>query len=313
MAPASLVIVACLAASLSGFCCVASMQARFDARMQKRNAKASLGWAAKGADGRLPQREDALPMRLLHRASRTSHASWMKQLSGQAFWGLGFADAQRLLNRAGVSDVATVEGMRIMRVQCTGIAAVAGAFLGAVFSSELSLVLAMAGVVGGYCWPLLELRRRAAERTADMERHLSEMLEVVVLGLRSGLSFERSFRLYPKYFGTELARSMSRVAGQWEIGLVSREDALRALEREYDSVLLSRAVGSMVRSLRFGTSVAESLESAATEAREVHRARLEERVAKVAVKMMLPVGALILPAMLLLVLGPVLLELVQGF
>jgi tight adherence protein C len=69
----------------------------------------------------------------------------------------------------------------------------------------------------------------------------------------------------------------------------------------------------MVRSLRFGTSIAESLEASAAEARETHKARMEERVAKVAVKMMLPVGGLILPAMLLLVLGPVLLELMEGF
>ena len=69
----------------------------------------------------------------------------------------------------------------------------------------------------------------------------------------------------------------------------------------------------MVRSLRFGTSTADSLEAAAVEAREVHRSRMEEKVAKVAVKMMLPVGTLILPAMLLLVLGPVMLELMQGF
>ena len=106
---------------------------------------------------------------------------------------------------------------------------------------------------------------------------------------------------------------MLRVTRQWDAGLASREDALRLLEAEYDSPLLARVVGSMVRSLRFGTSTADSLEAAAVEAREVHRSRMEEKVAKVAVKMMLPVGTLILPAMLLLVLGPVMLELMQGF
>ena len=43
------------------------------------------------------------------------------------------------------------------------------------------------------------------------------------------------------------------------------------------------------------------------------RDRLEERVAKAPVKMMVPTGVLILPAMLMLVLGPVLLELAGGF
>ena len=42
------------------------------------------------------------------------------------------------------------------------------------------------------------------------------------------------------------------------------------------------------------------------------QAQVEERVAKAPVKMMIPTGTLILPAMLLLVLGPVLLELMEG-
>ena len=74
-----------------------------------------------------------------------------------------------------------------------------------------------------------------------------------------------------------------------------------------------RDVESAVRSLRFGSSLAEGLEASAAEARAAHRAHVEERVAKAPVKMMVPTGALILPAMLLLVLGPVLLELMEGF
>ena len=64
-----------------------------------------------------------------------------------------------------------------------------------------------------------------------------------------------------------------------------------------------------VRSLRFGTSLAEAFESQAGEARAVRKARREEQVAKAPVKMLVPVGTLILPAMLVLVLGPVMIEL----
>ena len=51
---------------------------------------------------------------------------------------------------------------------------------------------------------------------------------------------------------------------------------------------------------------------AAEQARAARKAQVEERVAKAPVKMMIPTGTLILPAMLLLVLGPVLLELMEG-
>ena len=94
---------------------------------------------------------------------------------------------------------------------------------------------------------------------------------------------------------------------------MAREQSLRQLAASYDSKLLSRVIESMVRSLRFGVSVAAVLDEASHEARGLYKARVEEQVAKAPVKMMLPVGTLILPAMLLLILGPVLLELMDGF
>ena len=94
---------------------------------------------------------------------------------------------------------------------------------------------------------------------------------------------------------------------------MTREQALRDLAATFDSPLFARVVENVVRSLRFGSSLAESLEAAAAEARTQFRSRKQEQVAKASVKMMVPTGALMLPAMLLLVLGPVLLELMEGF
>jgi tight adherence protein C len=70
---------------------------------------------------------------------------------------------------------------------------------------------------------------------------------------------------------------------------------------------------SIIRSLRFGTSMAETLSSAGSEIRATRKTKLEERVAKAPVKMLIPIGTLILPAMLIFILGPVILELIGGF
>ena len=139
------------------------------------------------------------------------------------------------------------------------------------------------------------------------------MLEVVSLGLRSGLTFDRSFALYGSHFDNALARSCAKAYRSWSLGLVSREEALRELAGSYDCEQLGRIVDSVVRSLRFGSSLSGILEEAAAQSRAEYRSALEERVAKAPVKMMLPTGTLILPAMLLLVMGPILLELAGGF
>lgn len=304
-------VVACGFAAVSGWllAVVISQVLAADARHRQMRAMVRDG----DGDASGPEVSESPLIRAICRQSQALPAPWLHAFASMRFWGAGLADVRSMIAQAGLAGRATPEGVKVARVQAAIAGGAMGAVAGSLFSAELAGILGVTGFVGGYCRVPLALRSRAAARNADMERHLSEMLEVVVLGLQSGLSFERAFQLYPRYFESELGQSMARVANRWDMGLVSREQALRTLEEEYESPLLSRAVGSMVRSLRFGTSIAEALESSAVEARAAHRARMEERVAKVAVKMMLPVGTLILPAMLLLVLGPVMLELVQGF
>ncbi len=146
-----------------------------------------------------------------------------------------------------------------------------------------------------------------------MECDLSEMLDVVALGMRSGMSFDRSLDLYTGYFRTQLADAFRSAQRQWACGLASRPEALREVADSYASPLLARVIENIVRSRRFGATMADNLEDAAREARSGYKARRQEAVAKAPVKMMVPTGVLILPAMLMLVLGPVLLELAGGF
>lgn len=286
-----------------------------------------------GAAGSLLVRAHALRKRRrrLHRPAGESHGgSWSvveytMGLSRSLSLGtatsvaghLGRARAQAWLAdravRAGIADMVSPAGLVEAMVRLGLGGAACGAVLGLAFSNELGLLLGLLGAVVGAMAPPRSIERLVRARADDLERNLSEMLEVVALGLRSGLSFDRSFELYGRHFDTEFAQSCEACRRRWTFGLVTREEALRELAASYDSPLFARVVQGMVRSLRFGSSVAEGLEQAAAEARAEHRARVEEKVAKAPVKMMLPTAGLILPAMLLLVLGPVLLEMMEGF
>ena len=155
-------------------------------------------------------------------------------------------------------------------------------------------------------------REQIQARRSAMEQELPQMLAIVSLGLRSGLSFDQSLALYPKHFHTEFSRACNDALRQWQMSLSARDAALRQLAASYESSLLTQAVESMVRSLRFGVSLAENLDALAEEARARYRAACEEAIAKAPVKMLIPTCGLILPAMLLLIMGPVLLEMIGG-
>lgn len=198
-----------------------------------------------------------------------------------------------------------------VRLACAG--SIIGAAVGTTLSAEMAALLCLVGAVSG--WRLLgeAVRRRVVERAREAERHLPEMLEVIALGMRSGLSFDRSLALYEDHFDTALSRELFSAHRQWTVGLVRRDEALRAVADAYDSAALHHAVEGIVRSLRFGSPMVSGLEAAAREARLNYRTQRQEQIAKAPVKMMIPTGTLILPAMLILVLGPVLLELIGGY
>lgn len=249
----------------------------------------------------------ALVLERSRSGSRTSFPG-LKKATRVAEWWLSSRKAC-----FGVGADVTAEGFARASVQLGAVGCAIGAAVGAVVSAELCALLAIIGGGLGLTACARDVRALAQRRAAGLDRSLSEMLEVMALGLRSGMSFDGSFSLYPESFSSVLAQECGAAYRDWQLGLSSREEALRALSSSYDSALLNRAVEGMIRSVRFGSGLADVLDSTAAQARAERRARIEEQVAKAPVKMMIPTGVLILPAMLLLVLGPVLLELVEGW
>lgn len=228
-------------------------------------------------------------------------------------WLFQIAKLETLIKKAGLTGKISRERCAQVRQMLSLGCAIAGFILGSMFSSLFAAVLSVLGFLVGYHALESALRQEMDARTSSVERELSQLIEVLVLGLRSGLSFDRSLELYCHYFSCGLSDLCERLQTQWSHGLITREEGLRTLADSYDSPLLERIVESIIRALRFGTSIAETLSNAGAEIRATRKSKLEEKVAKAPVKMLIPIGTLILPAMLILILGPVILELIGGF
>ena len=156
--------------------------------------------------------------------------------------------------------------------------------------------------------PLRELELAAARSRARARamRQMPEMLDIVTLGLTAGLSFDASLELYCSRFGTELSREFWVTMLDWRLGLSTRSDALLELSRRLDSVMLRRFADVVCESLEFGSPLAATLERQAQMLRDEQRSQVEEEIERTPVKMLIPLGTLIVPAMLLAILGPLL-------
>jgi len=153
-------------------------------------------------------------------------------------------------------------------------------------------------------------KRAKVRLAASYERDLPAMLEIIALGMHAGMGFDQAFELYAKRYDTTLAHICRDSHAIWQRGLTSREKGMRELSDKIGVPSFARFTSTALRALRFGAPMTQLLDDLAQETRREYRAKREEMVAKAPVKMLLPTGGLILPAMLLLVMGPILLDLI---
>ena len=226
---------------------------------------------------------------------------------------MNWTSCEKQLSQAGLDSFVSRKGVAAARFRLMLFGGIVGALLGTFLSSLMTLIGLIFGGIGGVTAVSRALKQEAQSRSFVAEKHLSQMIEVIILGLKSGMTFDRALSLFYSNFDGALSSSLALAQSQWTHGLIDRSEGLRALARSYDSVLFERLAENIIRSLRFGTSLAVNLSLLASEARAVRKAKLEEKVAKAPVKMLLPVGTLILPAMLILIMGPIMLDLMEGF
>ncbi len=157
--------------------------------------------------------------------------------------------------------------------------------------------------------PVLEGVFRGAQvsrNRAECIRQMPVMLDVVTLGLSAGLSFDSSLELYCQRHDNVLARELGGAMLSWRLGTRGREEALSDLAKRLDVASLDRFAAVVSQALAFGSPLAATLERQAQAIRDEQRAQMEEEIERVPVRMLIPLGTLIVPAMLLAILGPIL-------
>ena len=155
-------------------------------------------------------------------------------------------------------------------------------------------------------------QRLALQKRNEYERALPEMLSVIVLAVQAGATFDTAFEAYVTRFTSALAQQSKEAYELYISQVVSRNDALDGLAREVDSELFYHFVATVKRALYLGSPLGIALENQLRDIREYREEKIKEEIAKKPVQILLPLGVFILPGMLILLLGPILMEVMQG-
>ena len=184
---------------------------------------------------------------------------------------------------------------------------------------------ACAWMIGGLVRPgvrtsAMELRMRLAAHArrvmaplkvdAEGERaslsDVSEMTDIVRLGLLAGLSFDAALDMYCANASGLLSRSLARARMRWQTGMATREEALAEVARTTRVRQLESFAAAVGQAHVLGAPLADTLARQGVEMRSAHRAAVERQIERAPVKLLIPTGTLILPALLLSILGPLL-------
>ncbi len=149
-------------------------------------------------------------------------------------------------------------------------------------------------------------QERLSRLSAVCEKEMPELLDILALGLSAGLSFDASLELYCERRQGALSREVWGAMSLWRMGVKGRSEALEELSAGVGSPSLERFCAAVREALSFGSPLAQTLERQADAIRAEQRSLTEERIEQVPVRMLVPLGTLVVPAMLLAILGPLL-------
>jgi tight adherence protein C len=166
--------------------------------------------------------------------------------------------------------------------------------------------------VAAFRSPEFVMARLAKRRQARIAAQVPDLGELLLAATQAGLTPPVAFRRAAEVLEGPLANEMGMALRQIEMGVPWRE-ALDTVSARVDDPSLRRVVSTFSRTQRLGTSVTASLRSATDDLRSERRALAEERARRAPVKMLFPLVFLILPAFLLLTVGPVVLATIRSF
>jgi tight adherence protein C len=169
----------------------------------------------------------------------------------------------------------------------------------------LTMLVVVAGAAGAI-GPKAALDRLVARRRDRIRKAIPDSLDLLVVCVEAGVGLDSAMLRVARdmaFLHPELASEFLIVNRTINAG-ISRDEAMHGLWQRTGVEELRGLASSMVQSERLGTSIARILRVYAEALRRKRRQLAEKRAAEASIKMIIPLGLFMLPALFALILGP---------
>jgi tight adherence protein C len=178
--------------------------------------------------------------------------------------------------------------------------------------SQINILLALLVILWCFIFPILWLRMMVRSRQDKIRKGLPDALDMLSVCADAGLGFDQSLQRVSEHWSTAIGLELGRVVAEMEMGS-SRREALRNLADRLDVSELSSFVSVIIQSEQLGMSISETLHAQAEQMRIERRFRAQEQARTIPIKMLVPLAFLIFPAILAVILGPAIPQILDLF
>ncbi len=163
----------------------------------------------------------------------------------------------------------------------------------------------------GFFFPQMWLSSKISRRQKDIRKALPDALDLLTICVEAGLGFDAAMAKVSEKWETELSLAFARVIREIQLGKLRRE-ALRDMADRIGVTEMSSFVAAVIQSEQLGVSLAKVLRIQADQMSISRRQLAEEEAHKAPIKMFFPMGLLIFPSLMIVLLTPAALRLMKS-
>jgi tight adherence protein C len=229
-------------------------------------------------------------------------------------------ETERVLHRFRLATGRAVTVLLAVRLSAVAVLGLIGLIVASHFLSgghhpQVPFLIAMALGISGWFIPGMVIAKRIKRRTKAIVGGFADALELLVICVEAGLSFEDGIDRISRILAQAqpaLAEELATTAADLKI-LPSREAALTNLATRINMPSVRSVVTTLCQTLRYGTPLAQALRVVAGELRNDSLMKLEERANQLPTLMTIPMMLFIMPTIFMVVAGPAVLKVIDTF
>lgn len=214
----------------------------------------------------------------------------------------------RDLQSLGLERVVTINQLIALKLTIFFILCMYGVMLTKALPVFFSLLLA------GFGWVYIDiwLKDRISTRRKQIKAKLPFLLDMLTLSVEAGLEFTAAVaKIAAKMPASPLRDELTIFLRQMQLGM-SRKEALRALADRANVQQVNSMVSALIQAADMGSSIGSALRTQSEIMSADRFLEAEKKGAEATQKMLLPMVIFIIPAVMLVILGPMLVTFVYG-